>query len=137
MCIRHEQSIVWVVNIITTLSCTVFDNPKERLTFLFGIVDMFKEVIQDLHDYGDNGKYVLYLILSLCICSTKKNFCNLSLFFIKIILGIHRDAMEYLQCENLGAKWFWTRRPAQSYRSSKTLNGLNINHRQNFPVFLK
>lgn len=58
VCIRHDNSISWVINIVNDV-CVVLENSRDKLNFLYGIADMFREAILDIHEFGDGGKLLL------------------------------------------------------------------------------
>ncbi|ELU05123.1 hypothetical protein CAPTEDRAFT_214625 [Capitella teleta] len=48
ICCRHEQPMSWVINVVRRVAM-VMENPKERLQFLHGIVDMFRDILISIH----------------------------------------------------------------------------------------
>ena len=49
---RHKHSLEWVMNLVQQVSL-VFDYPKQRVNFLYAIIDMFKEMIMDITEFGE------------------------------------------------------------------------------------
>jgi len=70
VCMRQEQPLSWVVSLIKNV-CTAMDNSRDRVAFLYGIVDMFKEAVLDVHEFGDAGMTifltVILFLFSVCL----------------------------------------------------------------------
>lgn len=45
----------WIINVIRNV-LPAMDSSRVRMAFLFGIVDMFKESVIDVHEFGDTGE---------------------------------------------------------------------------------
>ena len=55
---KNSFSLNYVITIIQNI-LSVIDNVKDRHCFFNGIMNMFKELILDLHEFGDQGEYHL------------------------------------------------------------------------------
>ena len=53
MCIRHHHALDWVMNLVCQVS-SVFDHNKQRVAFLYAIIDMFREILLDIHEFGES-----------------------------------------------------------------------------------
>ena len=59
VCVRYDNNISFVTKLINLL-CPIFENPKERVGFLHSIVDTFKEIILDIHEFSEGGKLSIH-----------------------------------------------------------------------------
>ena len=57
VCIRHLHTVSWVVHVVTGL-CGAMDNVRDRMALLHSIVDTFKDILMELHEYGDAGTLI-------------------------------------------------------------------------------
>ena len=48
---RHKQGFGWVMSLVCHVA-SLFDQQKQRMTFLFAVIDMFREIIVDIHEFG-------------------------------------------------------------------------------------
>ena len=75
VCWRHSQPVNWAIGIVQNL-CSVLEHPRERVAFLHTIIDTFREVILDLHEFGDSGNGPLSLIVLVVFIFV--SYCNLA-----------------------------------------------------------
>lgn len=54
---HHGEHMSWVVYIVKAV-IRVLDNVREKLNLLTAIVETFKEILTDLHEYADAGESV-------------------------------------------------------------------------------
>ena len=55
VCVKNSFSLNYVITIIQNI-LSVIDNVKDRHCFFNGIMNMFKELILDLHEFGEQGE---------------------------------------------------------------------------------
>ena len=51
VCVRHRHGLGWVMSLVCHVAA-LFDQQKQRMTFLFAVIDMFREIIVDIHEFG-------------------------------------------------------------------------------------
>lgn len=55
VCVKNSFSLSYVLGMIHSI-IGAMDKPKDRLHYLNGLMDMFRELILDLHEFSDQGK---------------------------------------------------------------------------------
>lgn len=55
VCVKNSFSLSYVLGMIHSI-IGAMDRPKDRLHYLNGLMDMFRELILDLHEFSDQGK---------------------------------------------------------------------------------
>ena len=70
---RHKQGFGWVMSLVCHVA-SLFDQQKQRMTFLFAVIDMFREIIVDIHEFGavhlrnpSQSNYILEYTVRCCI----------------------------------------------------------------------
>ena len=56
VCVKNSFSLNYVITIIQNI-LSVMDSVKDRHCFFNSIMNMFKELILDMHEFGDQGRY--------------------------------------------------------------------------------
>ncbi|XP_013389795.1 F-box only protein 47 [Lingula anatina] len=53
VCVKNHYNSSWVVFLVRK-TCSLLDNPKDKLALLNNIAETFKDSIMDLHEYGES-----------------------------------------------------------------------------------
>lgn len=54
MCVKNSFSLSYVVTMIQSI-LEAMDNVKDRCQYFNSVLDMFRELIMDLHEFSDGG----------------------------------------------------------------------------------
>lgn len=71
VCVKNNLSLNYVVSMIKHI-LTVIDSVKERESFFTSVMDMFKELIIDLHEFDDEQSTDMFYMVSALVNFTKK-----------------------------------------------------------------
>ncbi|XP_071099492.1 F-box only protein 47-like [Haliotis cracherodii] len=68
VCVKNNFSLSYVITMLQNI-IKVMDSPKDRMTFINSMMDMFKELILDMHEYTESGDghdgELYYLVMAL------------------------------------------------------------------------
>ncbi|XP_053383870.1 F-box only protein 47-like [Mercenaria mercenaria] len=71
VCVKNSLSLNYVITMIRHV-LSVIDNVKERQNFFSSIMDMFKELIIDLHEFDEDQSNDMYYMVTSLVEFTKK-----------------------------------------------------------------
>lgn len=74
VCVKNSFSLSYVITMIQKI-LDAMENGKKRLQFFNSVMDMFRELILDLHEFSDPGTYAIFFFKQVVIHYFKSQLC--------------------------------------------------------------